>query len=208
MAHHSTKPYSRSSMSKSSQAAYIALSPGDGSSLDDNWSTQPTRCVEISNKLRKNHNLTPFFSYSSRSARRLASRWHIIIGAIVSSGVLLVVYLWSSQTVSPKSATPSERVHLVFPLDKRSHGSLSCKSLLAACINGYEPVIVNWDLIMTKDELYAAKIPGVYDYLVSYLRDADPSDLVVMADRLVWQNPSFQTGPETNVCPAMTCGCN
>lgn len=51
-------------------------------------------------------------------------------------------------------------LHLVFPLDARSHGERSCKSILAALVNGYKPVVVNWDLVLSINELYSAKIPG------------------------------------------------
>jgi hypothetical protein len=34
-------------------------------------------------------------------------------------------------------------LHFLFPLDQRSHGPRSCKTLLAALVNGYTPTIVH-----------------------------------------------------------------
>lgn len=58
-------------------------------------------------------------------------------------------------------------------------------------MHGYEPVIINWNLTGTMDEMYTAKIPGTYDYLKA-LPTSNEDDLVVMSDSFdVW----FQLGP-------------
>lgn len=42
--------------------------------------------------------------------------------------------------------TPHKHVHLLIPLTPNFHNAESCKTIMAAIVHGYEPIIVNWAL--------------------------------------------------------------
>jgi hypothetical protein len=123
-----------------------------------------------------------------------------LTSALIGSAALL--FLLRLGVSPPNTLTPARsrstpvdndpRLHLLFPLDERSHSTRSCKTLLTALVNGYSPTIVNWDVVGTKDELYSAKIPGVANYIARTLSTRDDADYAMMADSYdLW----LQLGP-------------
>jgi hypothetical protein len=112
------------------------------------------------------------------------------------------------------SATPPPpRLHVFMPINQAVAGRRFCRSYLSAVVNGYEPVLYNWDLEGSNREMQKAKIAGTFrspasislgkaltigsglrDVLDSYLVDAEGSDYVLLADAMdIWfqLSPSF-----------------
>jgi hypothetical protein len=99
------------------------------------------------------------------------------------------------------------------PINQAVAGRRFCRSYLSAVVNGYEPVLYNWDREGNNREMQKAKVAGtlvpsastrlriplIYrsglrDVLDSYLADAKGSDYILLADAMdIWfqLSPSF-----------------
>lgn len=157
-------------------------------------------------------------SNASRKAVSSSCRRQILqLAAAALSGVLVSALMLHVTSVSPAGSQwllrqgSEPNLHLLLPLDKHSHGNRSCKTLLAALVHGYEPTIINWDLIGPPDVQYSSKISGAllkeslasnapqttmarvgtYEHIVQNLTHAPDDDFVFMADSFdIWLQQS------------------
>ena len=90
---------------------------------------------------------------------------------------------WSSGT---GSSTKDPILHLVLPLNKAAHGARSCMVFASALVNGYNPLVINWDDDHGGNAgmRQIAKVHGMLDFLhrddSSFFKTDD--DLVMMVD--------------------------
>jgi hypothetical protein len=57
---------------------------------------------------------------------------------------------------------PPPRLHVFMPINQAVAGQRFCRSYLSAVVNGYEPVLYNWDLEGSNREMQKAKIAGTF----------------------------------------------
>jgi hypothetical protein len=129
----------------------------------------------------------------------------VLIGISIALLRSIITALWSTAS---EDETP--RVDVFLPITQRSledpwPGSSFCKTLLSALVNGYDPILYNWDVNLAGRDTHKLKVfgkhasltrmlnkTGLSKLLRTSLHDIVQTDIVVMADALdVW----FQLPP-------------